>query len=256
MNLKFDVASKTDQGRTRSYNQDTVNHWFKNSTDGPSKALLLVADGVGGQEAGDVASRLAVETMTAVLLPLLQSAESFDEGWNEKINKAVEKSNLAIIDYANESGIEPKKMGTTLECAIVINNQVLFAHVGDSRAYLLKPRGLTQLTEDHSAVMQLVKAGIISAEDIYTHPHKNILIRGLGGEKDVEVDIIEDELGVGQRIMLCTDGLWGMVKDDVLENILLQTKSAEDLVDQFIDAANESGGEDNIGVLVCDIMRG
>lgn len=255
MVLKYDVASKTDQGRSREYNQDSAHHWVSNNSSGSSKALLLVADGVGGQQSGDVASRLAVETMTEELVSQIEEADTLTEDWKDIISLAAEKANLAIIDYANNNDIEPKKMGTTLEAAVVIENKAMFAHIGDSRGYILKPSGLTQVTEDHSAVMQLVKAGIISIEDIHTHPHKNILIRGLGGEKEMEVDIIEADLSVGERIMLCSDGLWGMIKDPALENILLQAKSAEMLVDLFIEEANNAGGEDNIGVLVCDILR-
>jgi len=160
------------------------------------------------------------------------------------------------VQYANSNKMDPKKVGTTLECVLLMMNKAYIGHVGDSRIYLLGREGLKLITEDHSAVMQLVKAGIIAPEDIYTHPHKNILIRGLGGEDDLEVDVAEVQLTVGERVMLCSDGLWGLVMDDRIENILLRAGSPDLLVEELIMAANDAGGDDNIGIVVCDILPG
>jgi serine/threonine protein phosphatase PrpC len=254
--IKYDISAKTDVGRQRELNQDNVYSWVANDHELGARALLVVADGVGGQEAGEVASRLAVEAVSEYLVPKLEKVKEIDVDWKKYLETAFSLAHKSIIKYANKQKMESKKLGTTLEVVAIVGDQGILGHIGDSRIYILRQEGLELLTEDHSAVVQLVKAGIIEPEDIYTHPHKNILIKGLGGEEEMEIDVIEFNISIGERILLCSDGLWGLLRNPAIENILLQASSPDYLTDTLINEANLAGGEDNISAVICDILPG
>lgn len=256
--VRLETAADTDVGQVRSTNQDSVRVWALNRAEAPAIAVLLVADGMGGHKDGEVASRLAVEFAGDLLIPWLENLEGSPSQIEveEIISQAFDKANQAMFQHSESHGIKQGNIGTTLECAVLINNQVYIGHVGDSRIYALTLSGLEQLTMDHSAVAELVYAGMLEPEDIYTHPNRNILTRGLGDGGDIEVDFVERKLSIGERLLLCSDGLWGIVRDPELEKIMLQGVRLDRIVEDLIFAANEAGGDDNIGVVICEVSPG
>jgi serine/threonine protein phosphatase PrpC len=252
--IRLEVAADTDQGLGRSINQDSIFQWISDRNLSPPRALLLLADGMGGHQEGEVASRIAVEKHKDMLLPELSREDIGKAGFSELLDKALHASHQAIYDYAIEKDIIPQDIGTTLDCVVVIGTEIFISHIGDGRVYLLNKHGLNQLTVDHSAVAEMVAAGIIEPEDIYTHPQRNIVTRGLGGNSKLDVEVKSYNLSIGERILLCSDGLWGKVRDRLIERILLWASPPHVLVKELIVAANEAGGDDNISVIICDIL--
>jgi protein phosphatase len=256
--LKLSTTALTDVGQTRERNQDHVYAWAENPKGKLPRGLLVVADGMGGHRDGEVASKLAVEGARDTLQQWLLDFEGeYDlDLFAQQIAKAYEAANKAIMAHAEKQEIAIGNIGTTMECLILWNNIGVLGHVGDSRGYILRPEGLMQVTVDHSAVGELVEVGILQPDDRYTHPNRNILTRGLGSDMLIEVDIVDFKLGIGQRVLLCSDGLWGMVRDSEIEKVLLQAASLDELVKALIKAANVNGGDDNIGVAMAEILPG
>ena len=255
-NVKLISAGGTDKGTVRKANQDAYYVWLSEYGVTPPRGLLIVADGMGGHQKGEVASRMAVDTSKEILQPILEAEVINIEEMDEKLVGAVQTANSKINNYALEEGIDPQNIGTTIECAVLLGSLAFTAHVGDSRIYRLNKSGLEKLTQDHSAVAEMIGAGLLEPEDIYTHPQRNVLTQGLGGDINIDVEFNKFEMSIGERLLLCSDGLWGLVRDDEIEKMLLQAASPEQLVEDFIDAANQAGGDDNISVVICDIMPG
>lgn len=255
-NVKLISAGGTHKGEVRKTNQDAYYVWVSDYGVVPPRGLLLVADGMGGHQKGEVASQMAVDTTRDLLKPQLEADKVNSEGMKESIVEAVKTANSRINNYALEEGIDPQNIGTTIECVVLAGSLAITAHVGDSRIYRLSKNGLEKITRDHSAVAEMVEAGLLEPEDIYTHPQRNVLTQGLGGDINIEVDSIKFEMSIGERLLLCSDGLWGLVRDGEIEKMLLQAASPEQLVEDFIAAANQAGGDDNISVVICDIMPG
>ena len=161
-----------------------------------------------------------------------------------------------VNNFAIDNEIDPHDIGTTLECVVVDGTYVYIVHIGDSRVYLLGKDGLKQITKDHTAIAEMVNAGILDPEEIYNHPQRNILTQALGGNLLSEIEVSKFKVSIGERILVCSDGLWGMVRDPALERILLWASPPHILVDELIVAANQAGGQDNISVVVCDILPG
>ena len=252
--IKIEAAAASDQGLERRINQDVVYQWVSEQELIPPRALLMVADGMGGHQEGEVASQLAVDTHKEILLPELNQTELDKDKLVEVMHTAVCEANTSIFNYAIEINIIPHDMGTTLDCVILTGMEAYVTHVGDGRVYLLDRDGLRQLTNDHSAVAEMVGAGILDPEEIYTHPKRNILTQGLGGNSKLEVDVEKFDISIGGRILVCSDGLWGLVRNPALERILLWASPPHILVNELIVAANEAGGDDNISVIICDIL--
>lgn len=252
--IRYETAAGTDQGLVRSINQDVIYTWKSSQELIPPRAILLVADGMGGHKGGEVASRLAVEKHVEILGPILEQGEIEEKNIEIKMAEAMHTANKAISNYAIENDIGLQNIGTTLDCVVVIGMQAFISHIGDSRTYLLGKNGLTQLTTDHTAVSEMVEAGLIKREDIYSHPQRNILTQGLGGETLIEVEVGKANLSIGERILLCSDGLWGLVMDDILEKALLKAAPPQELITDLISAANQAGGDDNISAIICDIL--
>jgi serine/threonine protein phosphatase PrpC len=252
--IRLEVAADTDQGRERSINQDAVFQWISNQDLTPPRALLLLADGMGGHQEGEVASQIAVEKHKEILLPELSNEDVGKIRLPGFMKNALRASNQSIHDYAIDNDIIPQDIGTTLDCVVLLGTEMHVSHVGDGRVYLLKKCGLKQLTMDHSAVAEMVEAGIIKPEDIYTHPQRNILTQGLGCNSKLDVEVERFDLAIGERVLVCSDGLWGKVQNKLLERILLWASPPHVLAKELIVAANEAGGDDNISVIICDIL--
>ncbi|MGD8458422.1 MAG: protein phosphatase 2C domain-containing protein [Anaerolineales bacterium] len=252
--IRLEVASDTDLGLERENNQDTIFQWTSNQNLSPPRALLLLADGMGGHQKGEVASQITVEKHKEILIPKLSGQEIENEIIIELLENALLESNKSISEYAIDNGITLQDIGTTLDCVVLFGKEMFFSHVGDGRIYLLKKLGLNQLTTDHSVVEEMAKAGLIRPEEIYTHPQRNLLTKGLGGNVKIDIKIEKIELTLGDRVLMCSDGLWGLIRDNLLERILLWASPPHVLVKELVIAAKEAGGNDNISVIICDIL--
>ncbi|HMM20472.1 MAG TPA: Stp1/IreP family PP2C-type Ser/Thr phosphatase [Selenomonadales bacterium] len=224
------AKAKSDIGRVREINEDSFIC---------APPLLVVADGMGGHVAGEVASQLAAATLQKCVL------SQTDQPAAAALNKAIEQANTLIYRMAKEKN-ELSGMGTTVTAAYVDEAVLYWGHVGDSRLYLVRDGELQQITEDHSLVGELVRSGSISAEEALTHPHRNILTRAVGTSDQVRVDSGAIDLREGDVVLLCTDGLTNMVPDEEIRDILLDGANA---VEALIDRANAAGGLDNITVI-------
>ena len=229
MNVK--VGAATDIGQVREGNEDSYL---------VVAPLYAVADGMGGHRGGEVASSLALETV--------QSLFERKEG---SLADQVAQANRAVFERSqNDRAVSG--MGTTLTAALIDGNKVHLVHVGDSRAYLLRGGQLTQLTEDHTLVHRMVVEGEITAEEAETHPHRSILTRALGVDEKVQVDEGDVQVESGDRLLLCTDGLTGMVPEDEIQEIMLEAPDPQEAVDRLVTVANRAGGIDNITAVVLD----
>jgi PPM family protein phosphatase len=233
--MKVDVGVATDKGQIREGNEDAY------LVEPP---LYAVADGMGGHRGGEVASQLALETI----------ADLFRKG-DVPLAEQVRQANRAVFERSGEDRAVAG-MGTTLTAALVQGELAHLLHVGDSRAYLLRAGTFRQLTEDHTLVNRMVKAGEITPEEAEIHPHRNVITRSLGTEADVDVD--EQDVGLldGDRILLCSDGLTGMLSEGQIQAILEATTGAQEAADRLVRAANRAGGVDNITVVVLAMSEG
>lgn len=230
--MKVVVGAKTDKGRVRENNQDSI------LVEAP---LFGVADGMGGHLAGDVASATAVEVVTRM------SKES--PGDPTQLPAFIKAANQAIWAKSQEDP-QLQGMGTTFTLALLEDSTAHLAHVGDSRAYLMREGRLRQITEDHTLVERMVQEGRITREDAPHHPQRSIITRALGADQDVEVDTFEQPIEEGDKILLCSDGLSSMLDDDAIGEALRSGERPQQVAERLIALANDAGGEDNISVVI------
>ena len=293
MPLHLTAACKTDVGKQREQNEDAC-YTHVVSDDDHTGGIFVVADGMGGYHAGEVAAKIAVDTISAALMPLLAPASSQPtvrlkkkkggakvegaeaaaeeqgtngarnpnetralteslvvEHYTDKLRDAIEEASDKIVEYGKEHP-EAKGLGSTVTAALVIGDQAFIANVGDSRTYLLRGKQITRITTDHSLVERLVEAGQIEREDVYDHPHRNLIYRSLGGatRSEVDVDVFVERLQPGDALLLCCDGLWEMVRDEQIASILSEVEDPAQAGEVLIERANENGGEDNITAVI------
>jgi protein phosphatase len=268
-NILLKAATGTDPGKLREVNQDTVFASIRSPEKGEALGLFIVADGMGGHKAGEIASQLAVNTIyenlafmieqddssaTALFMPGGEGEElpSHAKILARRLEVAVEEANKAIYGYALENPSTAGNLGCTVTCAIISGNALVVANVGDSRTYRLSGDDLSQITNDHSYVWELVQEGHLQSEEIYDHPHRNVITRALGSQEDVPVDLLASEIKAGDRLLLCSDGVWEMIRDPNEIRDLLQLDTLESAADKLVDKANFYGGTDNIGVVVVE----
>jgi protein phosphatase len=311
MPLKLTAADKTDVGKQREQNEDTPYKRIETSSEG-DRGLFIVADGMGGYQAGEVASRLAVETISKVIdsahffkpiqdQPTInlnvmsisaqdpdatvkmdtskihgaleaQKGQGPQEAQNPNLQqtiklpethvaknielqftRAIQEAHAAILKYG-ESKTSARGLGCTVTSVLIQNDEAYIANVGDSRTYLLRKGKLKALTKDHSLVARLVEAKQIEPEDVYSHPQRNLIYRSLGaGHKTVEVDVSHLALQPDDILLLCSDGLWEMVRNEDLRKELSEKTSPQNVCNTLIDMANEHGGEDNITAIVVHV---
>ncbi|NNC92550.1 MAG: Stp1/IreP family PP2C-type Ser/Thr phosphatase [Acidimicrobiia bacterium] len=236
--MRYSWATSTHPGLVRDSNEDSVYPDSDGTGQGP--VLLAVADGMGGHAAGEVASRLALETMITAEGP---------------IDERVSAANEAVMDAAEERS-DQFGMGTTLTAGeFQQDGTLLVGHVGDSRLYLFRGSTLLQVTTDHSLVAQYLASGAISAEEATRHPQRNVITRALGIARNVDVDAHTVNLRPGDRVLMCSDGLTNMVPDDAIATILFDQSAAQAAGWALIEAANLAGGEDNITVAIIDVVE-
>ncbi|WP_017753681.1 Stp1/IreP family PP2C-type Ser/Thr phosphatase [Calidifontibacillus oryziterrae] len=233
----------TDKGKVRTHNEDNGGIFFLEN----ELALAVVADGMGGHQAGDVASEMAIKGLqkewSIQSSELLSSPEKV-EAW---LNNTVQNVNATIYEYA-KGHLECQGMGTTLVVAVFTKEFITIGNIGDSRCYILNNNGFAQITDDHSLVNELVRSGQISVEDAKHHPRKNVLMRALGTEESVSADIKTIEWEKSDLLLLCSDGLTNKVPAEDIESILRDDSLIEYKAKELIERANKAGGEDNITV--------
>lgn len=243
----------TDVGRKRRHNEDAY-------LLDEQRGLFVVADGMGGHAAGEVASRITVESIQEFIAA---TEEEHDSSWpfgfnnrvsmeGNRLTTAVEKANEKVM-RAVQNRPELKGMGTTVVAALFDEDRATLVHVGDSRAYLFRGGELRRLTDDHSWVQEQVNAGILSEDEAKSHPLKNVVTRALGGAAHVSVDLIEVPTQPGDRFLLCSDGLTGMVTDEEIADSFA-APSLEKTVRTLVDTANDRGGVDNITAILVEVQ--
>jgi len=247
----------TDAGLKRDHNEDFVEGWLYTRASGGLVALFVVADGLGGQDSGEVASRMATEAVwdslrDGVWQPIIQGQEFEPDSLEERVAEAARAANRVVYDERIARGSE---MSTTLAMALIVDTTAYIANVGDSRTYLWNADGLQRISHDHSLVQRLVDAGQITPEEVYTHPQRNLIYQSVGDRPEVQADTFRRPLGVDDRLVLCSDGLWEMVHDDGLEEVLLSEPDPQRACDRLIKNANLAGGEDNITVIIVQVQR-
>lgn len=243
-----DIGGMSDVGMFRTLNEDSWG-WERLSND---LSIFAVADGMGGHDSGEVASELAIKTILAGARRRLKGKTQFDDESLEKLlDQSFQEANNAIKEASNARRSD---MGTTLVAMLVHKNRAAFvSNVGDSRAYLLRNGELLQVSQDHSLVANLVAMGKISKAAAKNHPHSNILVRTVGKDFEVEIDIFRQELKSGDLLLLCSDGLWGEVDDTEIASVLLSASEPRAQVQALIRTANHNGGHDNITALIVRI---
>ena len=227
-------GSRTDIGYVRDHNEDSLII---------IPPLFAVADGMGGHEAGEIASEITVNTL-AELAPSHLDAEG--------LTAAVEAANYNVMK-APRQGIGRDGMGTTLTAAMLEGERLLIAQVGDSRVYLLHKGHLQQITRDHSLMADLIEAGQITPEEARVHPNRSVITRAIGSDIHMRPDIYELNVDAGDRILLCSDGLSSMISNNSIESIMRRQSDAQHCADELVTAALENGGADNVTVVVADV---
>jgi serine/threonine protein phosphatase PrpC len=247
--LRTVAATLTDTGRTRDHNEDYTKIYIPSdpqvlTTKG---ALYLVADGLGGHQAGEVASQRASETLIAEYYADEQSDIA------ASLTQALHNTNTDVYTLA-QAKQQRRGMGTTMVAAVVHGREIYLANVGDSRAYLFREGDLRQCTKDHSLVQAQIDAGMLSSEEARHHPQRNVITRSIGHAPQVEVDIFEGQLWPGDILLLCSDGLSGPVQDAEITTLLETYPTPQEAVVQLVNRANERGGPDNISVLLVQVL--
>jgi PPM family protein phosphatase len=236
--MNFRVGARTDIGRVRERNDDSM--LIKDP-------LFAVADGMGGHRGGDVASAMTLEA--------LERFDTSQEGVLGRLVEEIQSANRAVLERGTaEASLQG--MGTTLTALVADDGTAYLAHVGDSRAYLLRDGSLQRLTEDHTLVQRMVREGRITPQQAENHPQRNILTKALGVEQDLSPDPLTMDIHPGDRILLCTDGLSGMLDEDRIREVLDGEPDPQRAADQLVAEAIEAGGDDNVTVVVIDVLDG
>lgn len=238
----------TDIGRKRELNEDYI--YTSGQPIGALPNLFIVADGMGGHKAGDYASMHTVDRFVEVIRELGE-----EHGVQDAINEAVTAANAYIYQRSRENS-NLSGMGTTLVLASCIGNEAIVANIGDSRLYLVNDDAMTQITRDHSLVEEMVTLGGIDREMARNHPDKNIITRAVGVKEKVAADFFEVDLTKGDKLLLCSDGLTNMLRDEEIYQIIQNNKELEQAAKALIDAANKNGGRDNIAVVLVEPFGG
>lgn len=244
--MNFKVGCATDIGRKRAQNQDNVAAF-------PELGLFVVADGMGGHRGGETASHLAVEVIPQEIRKAQRSP-----GWTPRaaMIEAITHANEAIFDRSKDDPAL-QGMGTTAVAMLFKNDTLTIGHVGDSRCYLIRQGAIWQATRDHSLVQEKLRAGLINRSELKTDRMKNVITRSVGFEPIVNVEIYELETRAGDHLLICSDGLSGLIEDEqilsIIETGLKANQEAQTTVQQLIEAANKNGGDDNISTILVEV---
>jgi protein phosphatase len=248
-NINWQIAGATDVGRKRELNEDNMILIEAEIFDGLPCGLYVVADGMGGHAHGEVASQLTIETIQAQFSEEALGQPPYETWFNE----AIQAANEAVIAHQNDKDSD-KKMGSTLVMALIADGQAHLANVGDSRAYHMTNDSMTQVSVDHSLVERLIEIGQITREEARTHKQRNVIYSTIGDSKaKLKVGLYHIDLNPGDRLLLCSDGLSGMLTDEQILNINRSHVSPTEACHTLIKAANAAGGEDNITAILIEM---
>lgn len=247
--MTYEIFAQTDQGRVRQNNEDAVAF-------DPQTGLCLLADGMGGYNAGEIASGMAVTFIKQELGSWLLQAgnRASARELRRTLETCVHNVNHSIFSAAC-SNPDYEGMGTTLVAGVFVEGRLVLGHVGDSRCYRLRGQAFQQITKDHSLLQEQIDAGLMTPEQALTSPYKNLITRALGVEDSVLIDINEHRVELGDVYLMCSDGLSDMVPDGVLAAILHASGTLQQKALKLVHAANEGGGRDNISVLLVHAME-
>jgi len=248
--LELIAAGKTDTGIVRSNNED-------NYIVDEKLGLLVVADGMGGHAAGEVASKMAVSIISDHLMGRQKFFGAYNESYSpltNNLNSALRQANLAVFEAA-EGSTQLHGMGTTVAAVLICGTRVSIAHIGDSRVYLVRSGNIEQLTDDHSMINEQVKRDLITREDAANSANKNYLTKALGISAEMEADLSELTLLSGDILLLCTDGLSNMITNEMILEIILFAQKPAAICDLLINKAIEEGGKDNITAVIGSIKN-
>lgn len=232
------VGMLSDIGNARRINED-----YLGFHEDPNKKLYIIADGMGGHNAGEIASKIAVENTIEYIF----SADKIEQA-EVILKEAIESSNSKIYEVSN-TDLALKGMGTTITACMIKENKMVVANVGDSRCYVLENEYLNQITNDHSLVQQLVDNGSITEEEAQVHPNKNVITRALGTAPKVEIDIFSIDLSNISKVMLCTDGLTNSLSKEEINDIIAKN-DCKSSCEKLIELSKQRGGKDNISVII------
>jgi serine/threonine protein phosphatase PrpC len=247
----LEVGSRTDTGRKRSNNEDNMMSVVPQDEQVRARkgALFIVADGLGGHDKGEVASEMVVNTVKR-----LYYEDASNDDVTSSLLHAIQKANSSLYLDSLDGGVTERAMGTTCIAVVLQGEKAYFANVGDSRAYLVREGQVRQVSQDHSWVADQVRAGILTKEQARIHGQRNVITRCMGARANVEVDVFTETMQEGDVLVLCTDGLSGVVTDDEIGSIV-QRHGAQESVEHLIAQANENGGPDNITAIVARVSR-
>ena len=238
------IYAKTDVGMQRKMNQDA----YCISQDNEEYSLCVLADGMGGYTGGEIASNLAVMSIDKYIKENFIKGKNYSkEELQELIKKSIEYANLIVYEKSKQEE-ELEQMGTTLEICLIYNNRAFIGHIGDSRIYRIRQEIMRKITVDHSYVQKLVKEGKITKEEAIHHPKKNMLMKALGCELEIQPDVTVKGFQEGDIILICSDGLTNMISEQEIYEIIIA--DYENAAENLINRANELGGNDNITVIL------
>ena len=236
------TAYLTDTGRTRELNEDAI--YASEKPVGNLPNLFIVADGMGGHNAGDFASTFTVDTLVEEI------GNSFEKNPSIIFQKAIQVANQKLREIA-ASDLRKRGMGTTVVAATCMGKYLQVANVGDSRLYVVNDT-IKQITTDHSHVEEMIKRGNLQRENARSNPNKNIITRAVGAKNDIQADIYVLELNPGDLLLMCSDGLSNMLEDEEMRMIIKRQRDIVEMAEKLVEAANENGGKDNISVILID----
>ena len=240
--MRIEYGAQSDQGMVRTSNEDSF-------IADPQGHTFLVADGMGGHAAGEIASQIAASTVKELL-----SGRSPDSDMEELLQAAVQEANKRVFE-TQKLMPEYRGMGSTLTVLAILDSCYFLAQVGDSRAYLFRNKSLSQLSRDHSLVWPLFEKGLLSKDDISRHPQKNLITRSIGTHPDVDADLQSGPLLEGDVFLLCSDGLTDVLSDhDILQILSSTGTNPQEASEKLIQAANFGGGPDNVTVIVVSVL--
>lgn len=251
---QFFIGSGQSVGMQRDHNEDTLfvfNSVLGEGTNDLAFALCIVADGMGGHKNGEVASGVAVRVVAKYLLNRIYTRflelhhEPMDESIQETLQNGLNEAQRSVLRYAPGGG-------TTFTCALILGEQITVAHIGDSRAYFIYSDGRIQkITKDHSLVQRMIEIGEITEKEAQYHPQKNVLLRALGQNDPVKPDVQTFQFPKGGYLLICSDGLWGVVSDDEIFRLVTTNADPSIACNELVALANKNGGPDNISVILC-----
>jgi protein phosphatase len=252
---KIKIFGLTDVGRVRDHNEDSIG-------DNPDLGLVVLADGMGGHRGGEVASAITVSTILEILADKLNNIKPGDidkaSGYSLQsvaVHDAINRANENVFTSSHENS-QYRGMGTTVVVLLFYDDRFTVAHVGDSRLYRYRDSELEQITNDHSLMQELIDRGFYSAEQAENSLNRNLVTRAVGIEESVQVDVLEDVAHSDDIYLLCSDGLTDMVNDDVIKNTIVEnSENLEKIATELIRLANESGGKDNISVILAKPVK-